>query len=605
MAKKFAGDAKRAIAAASHAAGEMGHSYIGTEHLLLGLLSESPACADRLFACGITAAAVRQKIIELVGIGAKTELTGDDMTPTCKNVIYSATGAKPSSLIDCASLLESVLGADCVALKLLQSMGYGTQAYKNDNISEQVKLQKQPISTPTLEKYARDLTKNARMGLIDPVVGREKESERVISILLRRTKNNPCLVGRAGVGKTAIAESIALRIASGNIPEALKDCRIMELDMASVVAGTKYRGEFEERLCKILSEALGSPDVILFIDELHTIVGAGAAEGAIDASNILKPPLARGEIRVIGATTDDEYKKFIMRDNALERRFQPVEVCEPSSDECLEILCGIKNKYEAFHGVCFEKDALSACVDISAVFIGGRCLPDKAIDLMDEAAARTAKRHESIVTADAVADAAESMTGVPRKILLCDEQAIESAINTIKESLCLGENALAALADSIKDGKKAVFAAAVYGGGDKMLAERTADALLGSQKNLLSIDLAEYSSAYSLALLLGDDRQKGILPEFIMRHPACVIEFKNAGAEHHELTNALIPLITEGRLSQQTTLTKAVIYVAGERRVSQMGFCRSDIYDCCRLCAACGISIATKPIKQVAAINAR
>ncbi len=603
MAKKFAGDAKRAIAAASHAAGEMGHSYIGTEHLLLGLLTESPACADRLFACGITAAGVRQKIIELVGIGTKTELTGDDMTPTCKNVIYSATGAKPSSLIDCVSLLESVLDADCVALRLMQSMGYGAQADINTDASKQAKLQKQSISTPTLEKYARDLTKNARMGLIDPVVGREKETERVISILLRRTKNNPCLVGKAGVGKTAIAESIAMRIASGDVPYALKDCRIMELDMASVVAGTKYRGEFEERLCKILSEASGSPNVIIFIDELHTIVGAGAAEGAIDASNILKPPLARGEIRVIGATTDDEYKKFIMRDSALERRFQPVEVCEPSRDECCEILCGIKNKFEAFHGVGFETKALLACVDISAAFIGGRCLPDKAIDLMDEAAARVAKRHDSLVTAEAVADAAESITGVPRQILLCDGQAIESAISTIKESLCLDEKMLAALAGSIKDGKKPVFAAAVYGVGAKLLAEMTADALFGSQKNLLTVDLAEYSSAYSFGSLLGDDRQKGILPEFIMRHPACVIEFKNAGAEHHELTNALIPLITEGRLSHQSALTKAVIYVAGERHTPQMGFCRSDIYDCCRLCSACSISTVAKPIRHIAAIN--
>ncbi|HBR30487.1 MAG TPA: ATP-dependent Clp protease ATP-binding subunit ClpC, partial [Clostridiales bacterium] len=282
-------------------------------------------------------------------------------------------------------------------------------------------------STPNLDKNAVNLTDKALSGKIDPVIGRKKEEERLIGILLRRGKNNPCLIGEAGVGKTAVVESIASRIAYGDIPEELADKRIMALDMSTIVAGTKYRGEFEEKIKSIITEVSEAEDVILFIDELHTIVGAGAAEGAIDASNILKPALARGEIRLIGATTLKEYKKSIEKDSALERRFQPVYIKEPTEEECISILEGLKQRYESYHNVNISSDAIISAVRLSSRYIGDRFLPDKAIDLIDEAAAkkkltRGASSHKIGITSVDIAQVAQEQTGIPLAVLTKSER---------------------------------------------------------------------------------------------------------------------------------------------------------------------------------------
>ncbi len=598
MAKKFAYDAKRAIATASRIAGEMGHSYIGSEHLLLGLITESRDCAAMLKDKGITADDVKDKIIAMVGIGMQSDPSSEDMTPTCRQIIFSSVAAPSKGDIDCVCIFNSLLHSDCVALKLLQGMGFDTQKEKNVFLSPSEVQKKQHAATPVLDKYARDLTKRAADGLIDPVIGRDAEEERVIGILLRRTKNNPCLVGEAGVGKTAVAEAVALRIASGNVPPALCDCRIMALDMSSVVAGTKYRGEFEERLGNILAEAAKANDVILFIDEVHTIVGAGAAEGAIDASNILKPPLARGEIRVMGATTSAEYRKYIERDSALERRFQPVRVKEPSRGECISILNGIKNRYETFHRVLVTESATDAAVDIATRFIKNRCLPDKAIDLMDESAALAARLGKQKLTADDVAKAAESITGIPAAILRCDKTAIKTALDSVAES-CRGDGAKVlcdAMTSAFADAQNGdtVFSASLLGdGGGERFAKNTAKMLFGGDDKLLAVDLAHYSDGCLLYELIGENGGDGILGRFIADNPACVIMLKNAGAEHFEVTRALSALINEGaviaRNGAKTKLASGAVFVLCDAPACRAGFLSTNAVGT-GLCALCEYS---------------
>ncbi|PKM63190.1 MAG: ATP-dependent Clp protease ATP-binding subunit ClpC, partial [Firmicutes bacterium HGW-Firmicutes-21] len=352
MTKRFTENAKRVISASLALAKELGHTYIGSEHLLLGILSDSTSSASKLLnGRGVTFSETKTRIIELVGMGCKSNLSTEDMTPTCKKILMSSSTQAKSSLynfIGTEHILLALLKEDCVGTRLIEAAGVdvselcicldGLFCRVFEETAAEAEVSHTKKTTPNLDKNAINLTEKALAGKIDPVIGREKEEERLIGILLRRSKNNPCLIGEAGVGKTAVVESVASRIAFGDIPEELADKRIMALDMSTLVAGTKYRGEFEEKIKSIISEVSEADDVILFIDELHTIVGAGAAEGAIDASNILKPALARGEIRLIGATTLKEYKKSIEKDSALERRFQPVHIKEPTEDECISIL---------------------------------------------------------------------------------------------------------------------------------------------------------------------------------------------------------------------------------------------------------------------------
>ena len=412
MQGKFTEKAREAIQHAQTAAEAMGTNYIGTEHLLLGLLHVTESVsAKALEMQGVTEAAAEHKIREVLAkAGALNKVQEPQdytpRTPRTKRIVeLSVAEAQRLSAgyIGTEHLLIALLReSDCLGVQILAAMGVNPQKTYEDILNmlgennphaqaamqANKKNQKSKSQTPMLDQFGRDMTKLAEEARFDPIIGREKEIERIIQILSRRTKNNPCLVGDPGVGKTAIVEGLAQRISEGNIPETLKKKRVVSLDLSAMVAGSKYRGEFEERIKKVLAEVQQAGNVILFVDELHTIIGAGAAEGAIDASNIMKPQLARGEIQLIGATTLNEYRKYIEKDAALERRFQPVTVDEPTEDEAIQMLFGLRDKYEAHHNVEITDGALDAAVRLSARYINDRFLPDKAIDVIDEAASK-------------------------------------------------------------------------------------------------------------------------------------------------------------------------------------------------------------------------
>ena len=399
MFNRFTERARRVILLAREEAKRLDHDYLGTEHLLLGLIREGEGVAAlALQNMGIDLEQVRQEVEKAVGRGGGSLFLGQiPFTPRAKKVLELAVTEARNlghNYIGTEHLLLGLIReGEGVAAQILTNLGADLERVREEVVAllgEKVSVDRepQPTNTPTLDRYGRDLTELARNGELDPVIGREKEIERVIQILSRRTKNNPVLIGEAGVGKTAIAEGIAQRIVEGSLPEPLLNKRLVTIELGSVVAGTKYRGEFEKRMERILNEIRKARNIILFIDEIHTLVGAGAAEGAIDASNILKPALARGELQCIGATTLDEYRKYIERDEALERRFQPVMVNEPTVKETIEILKGLRDRYEAFHRVKITDEAIEAAAKLSHRYIQGRFLPDKAIDVMDEAAAR-------------------------------------------------------------------------------------------------------------------------------------------------------------------------------------------------------------------------
>ena len=407
---RFTQKAQNALRSAHACACALGHNYIGTEHILAGLAQETSAVAGQLLnAKGVTYDAVKEKIVALTG-SAEPLKEGMQlvMTPRTKRVIELSLAESRKlghGFIGTEHLLLALLrSGESVALKILVECGVDLQGFYAEiaasvsgyaaagNAGSSAEgapgSTKKETKTPTLDQFGRDFTQMARDGKFDPVIGRDKEIERVVQILSRRTKNNPCLIGEPGVGKTAVAEGLAQKIVAGDVPEILADKRLFTLDLSSMIAGAKYRGEFEERLKAAMDEVVKAGNVILFIDEMHTIIGAGAAEGAIDAANILKPSLARGEIQVIGATTLTEYRKHIEKDSALERRFQPITVGEPTEAESILILTGIRDKYEAHHGVKITDAAIKAAVELSSRYITDRFLPDKAIDLVDEAASK-------------------------------------------------------------------------------------------------------------------------------------------------------------------------------------------------------------------------
>ena len=403
--KGFTEKANTALNLAIDAAEEMGHTYIGSEHLLLGLCRENSGVAyAALSDCGVTADKLEELIRSGSGEGsAQTSLTPDDFTPRTKRVMQNAlmySARTGSGYVGTEHLLLALISdRDSYAIRYLSALGAnprsvadalgeklgGDDGYESASGSGKSAGNE---ATKILDSFSRDLTEAAKKGEIDPVIGREEEIRRIIQILSRRTKNNPCLIGEPGVGKTAIAEGLALKIAEGQVPEHLRDKRVVALDLTGMLAGTKYRGEFEERIKNAIDEVKKSKDVILFIDELHTIIGAGSAEGSADAANILKPSLARGDFQVIGATTLEEYRKYIEKDAALERRFQPVTVGEPSEEDAIAILKGLRDRYEAHHKVKISDEAIEAAVKLSSRYIADRFLPDKAIDLVDEAASK-------------------------------------------------------------------------------------------------------------------------------------------------------------------------------------------------------------------------
>jgi ATP-dependent Clp protease ATP-binding subunit ClpC len=405
---KFTDRARKVLTLAQDEAQRFNHNYIGTEHLLLGLVREGEGVAARVLEnMNVELSKVRTAVEFIIGRGDRPVVGEVGLTPRAKRVIELAIDEARRlghNYIGTEHLLLGLVReGEGIAAGVLESLGVNLDKVRHQVIhvlsqsssSTPAQETKRPSKTPTLDQLGINLTEAARSGDLDPVIGREKEIERVIQILSRRRKNNPALIGEPGVGKTAIAEGLAHRIVKGDVPETLTDKRVLTLDIGSLVAGTKYRGEFEERLKKIIEELRSSSDSVLFIDELHTLVGAGAAEGAIDAANILKPPLARGELQCIGATTLDEYRKYIEKDSALERRFQPVMVDEPTVDEAVAILFGIRERFEEHHKVKISDEAVHAAVDLSVRYVADRALPDKAIDLIDEAGSRVRLRSSS------------------------------------------------------------------------------------------------------------------------------------------------------------------------------------------------------------------
>ena len=409
---KFTPRAEEALRLAQEAAEEMGHGYVGSEHLLLGLMREEEGIAHRVMTeYGLTDEMICSILQRTVGTGLAGAAPSQGLTPRAKSIVELAVSESirtNCTYIGTEHLLMGILReGNNMALRVLRTVGVDPRkmyASVVKKLNESPRTVTSGAATPnkeegkkgkTLSEFTRDLNEAAREGKLDPVIGREQEVQRVIQILSRRTKNNPVLIGEPGVGKTAIAEGLAQRIVSADVPEELLDKKILSLDLSGMVAGTKYRGEFEERIKNTLAEVKQAGNVILFIDELHTIVGAGSAEGAVDAANIIKPALGRGEIRVIGATTLDEYRKYIEKDAALERRFQPVTVGEPTAETSVEILKGLRDKYEAHHKLTITDEAIEAAVMLSSRYINDRFLPDKAIDLMDEAASQVRMKAES------------------------------------------------------------------------------------------------------------------------------------------------------------------------------------------------------------------
>lgn len=443
--KGFTEKANKALNLAIESAEEMRHNYVGTEHILYGLVKEgSGVAATALNECGVTEDALREKLESINGTMSLVELTPDDFTPRTKRVLRAAviiSSKTGYTYVGTEHLLLAILSeSDSYAVAFLEELGVsverlaqavskGMQGGADDGFggfeNESAPNGSQKGGS-ALDKFGRDLTQAAKNGEIDPVIGREKEIQRVIQILSRRTKNNPVLIGEPGVGKTAVAEGLALEIAKGNVPEILKDKRVVSLDLTGMVAGAKYRGDFEERIKAAIDEVKKSKNTILFIDELHTIVGAGAAEGSADAANILKPSLARGDFQVIGATTLNEYRKYIEKDAALERRFQPVKVGEPTPEQAVQILKGLRDSYEAHHKVKITDEAINAAVTLSSRYIADRYLPDKAIDLIDEGASKV--RLASLTSPDNVKELEDEIADYEKeKASAINEQDFERA----------------------------------------------------------------------------------------------------------------------------------------------------------------------------------
>ena len=588
--KKFSEPAKRAVSASLEAARELGHSCVGSEHLLLGILSDSETTVCKLLTeRGVKPEDIRDRIIGLSGLGVPSAVTSGDFTPIMRRIMLRSGLIALRGGCMCVGaqhLLMAMLDEECLAVRILGSAGVNV-AELSETLYNLFGESCEPLpgrggtegaaseppreaATPLLDSAAVDLTARARAGMLDPVLGREQEEERVISILLRRTKNNPCLIGEAGVGKTAIVESVAARIARGDVPPELRGKRIMSLEMSSVVSGTKYRGEFEEKIKTILDEARSSGETILFVDEIHTIVGAGGAEGAIDASNIIKPALARGEIRLIGATTLREYRKSIDRDKALARRFQTVQVREPDAEACLNMLMGIKSRYEKHHGVAFENSALEAAVSLSSRYITNRFLPDKAIDLLDEAAAlrRSAKGGEKITTVGAkdIAAAVEQRTGIPAEVisgggferLLSLEARLKTRVigqDEAVRALSLAVIRTRSGVRSIKNTGGSFLFAGAEGAGKSECARALAESVFPGANSFYRMDMSEYSEPHSVSKLIGAPAgyighgEGGRLTERIRRFPYTLVLFDGIEKAHPDVRTLLAQLAEEGVLT--------------------------------------------------------
>ena len=652
MTYKFTNRAEKAIEIANEIANDFGHNYIGTEHLLYGLAKEGAGVASKVLENqNISPEKIEEEIEDLIGSVPKMQQDSTiGFTPRTKRVIENAfreARKLGSEFIGTEHLLIGImLEGDSIAVRIMMDLDVNPQKLYNEivkviNEDEQIENAKSNDkknigsynSTNTLNQFGTDLTKKAREGKLDPVIGRNDEIERVIQILSRRTKNNPCLIGEPGVGKTAVVEGLAEKIVSGDVPEMLKNKRVVSVDISSMVAGAKYRGDFEERIKKSLNEVKKAGDVILFIDEIHTIVGAGSAEGAVDAANILKPLLARGEIKVIGATTLNEYRKYIEKDSALERRFSPVNLGEPSKEDTIKILEGLRDKYEAHHNVEITDEAIVAAVELSVRYINDRFLPDKAIDLIDEAASRVKMRtytrpdnlkdieekitelekekDEAIklqnfekaadlrdkeklakeklekekqkwenknnrmvttLTKEDIADVIASWTKIPVKKLTQDEnEKLKHLEDELHKRVIGQKEAVEAVSKAIRRGRVGLKDPArpigsflflgPTGVGKTELSKALAENLFGSEDAMIRVDMSEYMEPHSVSKLIGSPpgyvgfEEGGQLTEKIRRKPYAVILFDEIEKAHPDVMNMLLQILEDGRLTDSTGRT--------------------------------------------------
>ena len=652
MMIKYTDECQKALEIAGAYALERNASYTGSDHILMGLLLETDGtagCILREF--GITQVQMDDLIERYVApemtlpAGRRRKRKNPELSPRARILLEQAA-------VEASRFEEEKVGTEHVlmamiqdpnssAARLLFSSGADVQGIYAaiweaagsdpegalEYLSEQQSMEAAPTDTPTLDKFSRDLTLLAADGKIDPVVGREEEIGRLIQILSRRTKNNPCLIGEPGVGKTAIVEGLAMRIISDLVPESVLHKRLVMLDMASIVAGTKYRGEFEQRIRTIIDEVALSGNVILFMDEMHTMIGAGGAEGTLDASNILKPALSRGEIQMIGATTMGEYKKHVEKDAALERRFQPVQVEEPTRDQCVAILKGLRPYYEKHHNVKITDDALTAAVDMSARYVNDRFLPDKALDVLDEAAAgvhlkdfaksdtlaenekklrelaaerdkalkrgryeeaselteeirrvsgrserirrsinRTAPDQKDIVTAEEIAATVSSMTKIPVARVRESESKRLAKLEKVLHKRVIGqEEAVSAVAKAIRRGRvglkdpnrpTGVFLfLGPTGVGKTELSKAVAEAVYGSEEDIIRVDMSEYMEKHSVSRIIGSPpgyvgyEEGGQLSEKVRRKPYSVILFDEIEKAHPDVFNILLQMMDEGRIT--------------------------------------------------------
>ena len=604
------------IGKAQLTAGRLGHTYVGSEHLLLALSSEQGSTAYSILRnSGVREDRLLNIITTSVGRGDPSSVSLVSATPVLMKLIHTAcdlASASPTRPAGTEHLLAAAAGNEnCTAYEIICEAGGDpadilAMCCSAPGVSgSSDPSRRKPLKAPNLLKYGKDLTELAAQGRCDPVICRDKEIERVIRILSRRTKNNPCLIGEAGVGKTAVAEGAAALIAHGKVPRFLADRRIISLNLTSMIAGAKYRGDFEERIRLCLEEAAANKNIILFIDELHTIVGAGAAEGAIDAANILKPQLARGEIRMIGATTSDEYRRCIEKDGALDRRFQKILIEEPSEEDSYTILKGVSECYERFHGVTISDEAVRAAVSMSVRYISDRRLPDKAIDLIDEAAsyakiqrgepeprsfreladelngmidscASGKKRrsefvefrpHHSItVTSDDIAEVLSVSTGIPVSKISGDESRRLLGLEDALHKRIIGQDkAVKAVADTVRRGRTGlrdparpvgsfIFSGA-SGAGKTELAKALAECLFGDESSLIRLDMSEYMEKHSVSGLIGSPpgyvgcEDGGRLTEAVRKKPYSVVLFDEIEKAHEDVSNILLQILEDGILT--------------------------------------------------------
>ncbi|WP_316278928.1 ATP-dependent protease ATP-binding subunit ClpC [Bacillus velezensis] len=639
MFGRFTERAQKVLALAQEEALRLGHNNIGTEHILLGLVREGEGIAAKaLQALGLGSDKIQKEVESLIGRGQEMSQT-IHYTPRAKKVIEL-------SMDEARKLGHSYVGTEHILLGLIRE-GEGVAARVLNNLGVSLNKARQQVlqllgsnetgssasgtnsnaNTPTLDSLARDLTAIAKEDSLDPVIGRSKEIQRVIEVLSRRTKNNPVLIGEPGVGKTAIAEGLAQQIINNEVPEILRDKRVMTLDMGTVVAGTKYRGEFEDRLKKVMDEIRQAGNIILFIDELHTLIGAGGAEGAIDASNILKPSLARGELQCIGATTLDEYRKYIEKDAALERRFQPIQVDQPSADESFQILKGLRDRYEAHHRVSITDEAIEAAVKLSDRYISDRFLPDKAIDLIDEAGSKVRLRsfttppnlkeleqkldevrkekdaavqsqefekaaslrdteqrlreqvedtkktwkekqgqENSEVSVEDIAMVVSSWTGVPvSKIAQTETDKLLNMENILHSRVIGQDEAVVAVAKAVrraraglKDPKRPIGSFIFLGPtgvGKTELARALAESIFGDEEAMIRVDMSEYMEKHSTSRLVGSPPgyvgydEGGQLTEKVRRKPYSVVLLDEIEKAHPDVFNILLQVLEDGRLT--------------------------------------------------------